>query len=106
MNPYGLRHLSDMPVDCPACGQPFELETGFYWGAMYISYILTVFFSGFNVFLLWLLFGLELWALIIGNAVLLGIAFPLYFRYARVLWLQFNVRFSKEAFNKAEAQSK
>ena len=56
-NPYALRELSHMPLQCPACGQPFVIETGFYWGAMYISYILTVFFSAINVLVLWFLFG-------------------------------------------------
>lgn len=104
-NPYRLKDLSNMPANCPICGQSFFPETGFYWGAMYMSYILTVLFSIINVTLIWLIFGFHLWALIIGNIVLLVLAFPLFFRYSRVIWLQLNVPFRKEAFNAAEARA-
>ena len=64
--------------------------------------MLTVFFSAFNVALLWLIFGFNMWGLVIGNAILLLAGLPLYYRYARAVWLMFFVRFSKEVFNEAE----
>ena len=36
---------------CPVCNESFERETGFYYGAMYVSYGLTVGF-GVGLFLL------------------------------------------------------
>ena len=33
-----LRKFDEMPAACSVCGQAFEPEVGFYWGAMYISY--------------------------------------------------------------------
>jgi len=101
-NPYALAHMSDMPESCPVCGRSFFPEPGFYWGAMYMSYGLTVFSSIFNVLLIGLIFGFEIEPLIIGNTVLLILLFPLFFRYARVLWLQLNTPFSREAFREAE----
>lgn len=92
-----------MPKNCPVCGWTFFPETGFYWGAMYMSYMLTVFSSVFNVIFIGLVFGFEIYPLIIGNTILLIILYPLFFRYARVMWLQFNTPFSREAFEKAEA---
>jgi len=102
-NPYALKVMSHMPKSCPVCGRSYFPETGFYWGAMYMSYMLTVFSSIFNVILIGLIFGFEMYPLIIGNTLLLIILYPLFFRYARVMWLQFNTPFSKEAFEKAEA---
>lgn len=102
-NPYNLAHLGDMPSHCPVCGQMYFPEVGFYWGAMYISYGVTVFFSGVNMVLIWLFFGFDLWALLIGNTLLLLAAMPLYYRYSRAIWLNVFVRFSKEEFAKAEA---
>ncbi|HYG15531.1 MAG TPA: DUF983 domain-containing protein [Bacteroidia bacterium] len=31
-----------MKPACPHCGYAFEKETGFFWGAMYVSYGLTI----------------------------------------------------------------
>ncbi|MEY4912742.1 MAG: hypothetical protein RL025_569, partial [Bacteroidota bacterium] len=31
-----------MHQDCPHCGFHFEIEPGFFWGAMYISYAFSV----------------------------------------------------------------
>ena len=101
-NPYALSKMSDMPLSCPVCGQPYVLEPGFYWGAMYMSYALTLLFSAINVALIWLLFGFHLYLVVFGNAALLLLMFPLFFRYSRVLWLQLNVPFNSEAFEEAE----
>jgi uncharacterized protein (DUF983 family) len=39
---YNLKRLSDMPPACPVCGEDFGREPGFYFGAAYVSYALTV----------------------------------------------------------------
>lgn len=39
---YDLRRVSEMPTECPVCGDDFEREPGFYFGAAYVSYALTV----------------------------------------------------------------
>lgn len=38
---YQLRHFSDMHPDCPVCGHHFEIEPGYFYSAMYISYMIT-----------------------------------------------------------------
>jgi hypothetical protein len=40
-NPYsvGLMKMNDT---CPVCGQPMDLESGFYYGTIMISYALAV----------------------------------------------------------------
>jgi hypothetical protein len=37
-----LRRATQMHQDCPHCGFHFEIEPGFFWGAMYISYAFSV----------------------------------------------------------------
>src|SRR3546814_4037395 len=34
--------FSKMNKNCPVCNLQFEIEPGFYWGAMYLSYALNV----------------------------------------------------------------
>jgi hypothetical protein len=40
-----------MHDQCPVCGQPTDLEVGFYYGTSYVSYALTVVFFIFFFFL-------------------------------------------------------
>ncbi|MBK9211380.1 MAG: DUF983 domain-containing protein [Saprospiraceae bacterium] len=33
--------IYDMPERCTVCQQKFDIEPGFYWGAMYVAYMLS-----------------------------------------------------------------
>src|SRR5258708_9969855 len=41
-NPYQLKNLMKMPVNCPVCVQLFEIVPGFYYGTVFVSYALAV----------------------------------------------------------------
>lgn len=89
----------DMHDSCKICHQKFVLETGFYWGAMFISYIISA-FSLFGMLALFL-FGLK-WsfnaAFIIGVIILL--IFYLYIvRISRSVWIHFFVKYDPLAIN-------
>jgi hypothetical protein len=83
---------------CPVCGQPTEIETGFYYGTGYVSYALTVAFSVATFIAWWVLIGFSLddsrffWWLGV-NAVLLILLQPLIMRLSRSLWLSWFVRY-------------
>jgi uncharacterized protein (DUF983 family) len=93
---FSFRRSFDMPTKCAHCGQKYVLETGFYYGAMFISYLLTAFlmFSLFAIGKFVLGFGvLETFA----AATL--IIFALYvwiFRTARAIWINFFVRYKPQ----------
>ena len=38
---FNLQKFTEMNDDCSVCGLHFEIEPGFFWGAMYISYTIT-----------------------------------------------------------------
>lgn len=86
-----------MNEECPVCGQPTELEVGFYYGTSYVSYALTVILSVLS-FLLWLLtIGMSLkdnrFFIWIGvNAVLLLALQPWLMRLSRSFWISWFVR--------------
>jgi hypothetical protein len=80
------------------CGQPTEIEVGFYYGTGYVSYALTVGLS-LITFVLWYgLIGMSVddnrffyW---LGfNAVLLILMQPYLMRLSRTIWLTFFVRY-------------
>jgi len=87
-----------MPKTCQVCGQPTEIEVGFYYGTGYVSYVLTVGFS-LITFLLWFLFiGMStednrFFYWLIANAVLLIFLQPYLMRLSRTIWLTFFVRY-------------
>jgi uncharacterized protein (DUF983 family) len=90
-NPYDLKKWSHMNPKCPVCSEDFKRETGFYFGAVYVSYALTVAF-GIGLFLLlcvWLDF--EVLPYLIIFSVLLIVMLPLFYRSARLIWINFFV---------------
>ena len=99
-NPWKLKEMTKMPQHCPVCGQLFELEIGFWYGTAYVSYLLTVVFSGLSFALWWLTLGFSLqdnrffWWLAI-NGVLLLVFQPWFMRVSRALYLYFFVPYDE-----------
>lgn len=75
---------------CPRCGLRFQREAGYFLGAMYFSYALSLPILGLLILVGHLL--LPDWRIefVIGLAAVAYIPFmPLVFRYSRVLWIYF-----------------
>jgi hypothetical protein len=41
-NPYNLKKAGDIHQNCTVCGRSQTIEPGFYYGAMYIAYLIAV----------------------------------------------------------------
>jgi uncharacterized protein (DUF983 family) len=95
---YNLKKFMEMDTHCKVCGLKYEVELGFFWGAMYVSYALTVglmlVIGGLILFLSGGEAGFYTYIIPIVSALILSS--PLTFRYARVLMLYF---FSPIRFN-------
>jgi uncharacterized protein (DUF983 family) len=95
---YDLKRFMEMDSHCKVCNLKYEIEPGFFWGAMYVSYALTVglmLVLGGSIF--WLSHGkASFWGYIIPIVSSLILSSPLTFRYARVLMLYI---FSPVRFN-------
>jgi len=81
--------IAEMPDECSNCGQDFQIEEGFYYGAMFTSYFLTAFILFFLMGLVILINGyLERWQLFtfIG---LVALFWSYIFRISRTIWLTF-----------------
>ena len=94
-NPYSFKNGLKMNHTCNHCHLKYERETGFFYGAMYVSYALM---SGILIiyFLTDLLF-LHLNAITLASLVVstMLVLFPVVFRWARIIWLNFFVRYDK-----------
>lgn len=98
-NPYKLNSFMKMNDACPVCGQPLDLEPGFYYGTNMISYALAVLICVLTFFLWWAVIGFSLtdnrffWWIGV-NAVLLIVLQPPLMRISRTVWLSFFVRYT------------
>lgn len=99
-NAWKLKTTMKMPEKCPVCKQPYSLEVGFYYGASYVAYALTVAFSVATLIAWWVIIGFSLhdnrflyW--LITNAVLMIALQPYFMRLARTGWLSFFVRYDR-----------
>jgi len=96
---FRIKRLMKMNERCPVCGQPLDMEPGFYYGTHMTSYVLAILVT---------IISFVLWILIIGislkdsrffwwmgfNAVLLLALQPPIMRLARTVWLTFFVKYS------------
>lgn len=95
----------EMKERCDKCHEDFFPEPGYYYGAMFLSYIFTAFFSiGFVLFFHWVLdwstaasFGLLI--------AVLGIFFIYIFRVARALYINIHVSYDANAIEKGKSKA-
>ena len=86
---------------CPVCGQPTEIEVGFYYGTSYVSYAIGVAVSVATFAAWWVLLGISIydnslfWWLGF-NGVLLIVLQPVLMRLARTLWLSWFVSYDRD----------
>ena len=85
---YKITKFDKMHKNCPACNLRYEVEPGFFFGAMYISYAITVAVL-FNVALiLFFVFNdPELWVYTLTVPLTVIVLLPFIFRISRVLFL-------------------
>jgi uncharacterized protein (DUF983 family) len=86
-----FRGRTVMNATCPDCGLQFEREPGYFVGAMYFSYLLSVvFLAGIFFMLRWLVPAWSSqWAALV--AVILFLPFVgMTFRYSRTLWIYYD----------------
>lgn len=91
-----MQGIYNMHEECPNCKQSFQMEPGFYWGAMYIGYGLS---SGYMltatllcIFLLGLTVNQSFGVAIVGGVFIV----PLFARLARAIWINIYVKYQKQ----------
>lgn len=89
----------DMHKSCEFCNQKFILEPGFYWGAMFISYIISAFslFGMLAIFLFVLKWSLN--AAFICGVIILLIFYLYIVRISRSVWIHFFVKYDPLVIN-------
>lgn len=104
-NPYTVKGFGKAKETCAYCGLKYEKEPGFFYGAMYVSYALTVAISvAIGVAIYVLTTNTPYWVYILSIFLGLLILMPINFRLSRTIWLNIFQRYdanaSKQKLNK------
>lgn len=95
-----MQGIYNMHEHCPKCNQPFEMEPGFYWGAMYIGYGLSSAYMLTAMVIFIFVFDLSVnqsfAAAIAGGLIIV----PIVARLARAIWININVKYDPKAASK------
>ncbi|MEY4216415.1 MAG: hypothetical protein RLZZ68_871 [Bacteroidota bacterium] len=96
--PYRLKTMGQVRDECDRCGLNYKPETGFYFGAMYVSYAL-----GVAVFVTiwascnWFFDNVSVWTQIglVGAALVL--LTPYLNALSKIIWANFFMNYKKDA---------
>ena len=99
-NPYHLKNIYKMHDNCSHCGLHYQIEPSFFYGAMYVSYGLTVMIGIATFIVSKVLLGLELNQSFIAIIVTLIVLMPITARLARNIYINMFVSFDKDAVKK------
>ncbi|MGG9960264.1 DUF983 domain-containing protein [Ferruginibacter sp. SUN106] len=102
-NPFkklSVKHIFDMPGNCPVCHQKYDLENGFWFGTGYVSYALAVAFSVATFVAWFVLVGVStednriFWWLGL-NILFLVLIQPWLMRISRVIYIRIFIRYDE-----------
>ena len=86
--------FAKMYPKCPCCGQSFEPEPGYYFGAMFISYGITTAIFLVALFVLNLLVEEITMLMVFLTVTVVVIGFlPVIFRLSRSMWISIFIRY-------------
>lgn len=98
-NAYNLKTFDKMHSHCPNCGESYIRETGFYVGAMYASYGLTVGYGLLLFAIMAVLLKLDIVVFLITFSISLVLLLPWIYRKSRLIWINLFVGYKKEISN-------
>lgn len=93
---FSFNQPFEMHQRCPKCDANYYPEPGFYYGAMFMSYIFSAFiFLGLVMLLHWVL-NFTLLASFFWLMVIVGVFFVWWFRFSRAFWFNLMVAYRPE----------
>jgi uncharacterized protein (DUF983 family) len=86
-----------MPDRCPVCGQDFQIEPGFYIGALWTSFPIVIFIMALLSILLLVFIKMDLNWFFVSLTLVLFILQPLIIRLGRAIWINIFVDYEEDA---------
>ncbi len=101
-NPFDLRNFDKIHDRCSRCGENFMREPGFYIGSMYISYALSTAMTVTTFVVFVLLLDFDVIHVLYVLLPLFVLLLPVFFRTARIIWLNIFVGYDPLKAEKAQ----
>ena len=92
---FSFKKSFEMYDVCPHCGQKYVLEPGFYYGSMFVSYILTAFLMFGTFAIAKFILDVEITTAFICCTLIIAALFIWIFRISRSVWIHFFVKYDK-----------
>ena len=100
--PLGFKQPLKMNKQCSVCGQRMEPEVGFYYGAMFISYVFIGILSLSIVGALVFLWSVQIEIAFVILIVFLALIFFWNLRFSRSVWIHLIVKYNPAASKKED----
>jgi len=91
-----------MPGRCPVCNQDFQIEPGFYIGALWTSFPIVIFIMTLLSILLLVFVKMQLEWFFVAITIILFSLQPIIIRLGRAIWINIFVDFDAESITEAE----
>lgn len=95
-NPYKLNTIYKMNKTCSHCETRYEIEPSFFYGAMYVSYGLTIAIGVAFFVIAKLILGLDIKTTFIVLSVGIVLLMPITARLARNIYINMFIHFEKD----------
>ncbi len=103
--PFEFSKPVAMPEHCPVCNQKFEPEPGFYYGAMFVSYIISAFFFLGIMGICLIVFKLSVNMAMAVIVLVAALTYLFFLRTSRSLWINIMVQYDPKAKENKNAKS-
>jgi len=100
-NPLYLKKVMKMATNCTNCGFKYAIEPSFFYGAMYVSYALTVGISIVTFIILYAM-GLDLLTIFIGIFIALVLFTPFTLRLSRLIYINIFISYDSNYKKKVD----
>ncbi|MFZ1751196.1 MAG: DUF983 domain-containing protein [Saprospiraceae bacterium] len=103
--PFEFSNPVNMPQQCSVCQQKFEPEPGFYYGALFLSYIMTAFLFLGIIAVCIIYLGLSLRYSMFIVLLVAATTYIFFMRLARSIWINIMIKYNPDAKNDKGTQT-
>ena len=93
---FRYRRILDMPKKCSNCGQVYEIEPGFWLGALWMSYPIVILIEVPFIFAAISSQTVNTWLLFSTMIIAFIVFYPLMLRLGRSIWIHISIRYSSK----------
>ncbi|QCE42942.1 DUF983 domain-containing protein [Psychroserpens sp. NJDZ02] len=94
-NPYKVTRTLTMKERCSHCNTKYKIEPSFFFGAMYVSYPVGIFFGAISFFLTFYVLNLSFMTSYIILIIVMLLLLPIILRISRNIWINIFMTFDK-----------